>query len=178
LQPVLSFEELFKKWLPVWFTWARLRREAQDEAEAKFGEEDINTAAWNEPLIATAPATMFLMEVIDRNGCARAGQEDAEIFYKMDAIADRIREAEVTSIAGLRAKCLVALLDFWPMFAGHDGNLSFDVAANSHFSVFAATVAVTGLGDFVGEIDKRLKADAGVTLRDGAPLSDGTLVTA
>jgi hypothetical protein len=166
----IQFEALLTKWLPAWFEWARLRGEAQEETEAKFGEEDWDNESWTEPLCGTSPASIYLMEVIDRNGCARAGEEDCDIYNKMDPLAELIREAAVTSVAGLRAKTLVSIFDFWPSFAGHDGHFGFDVGPSSHYSLFSAAVALTGLGDFVGDLEKRLIADAGVTLRDGAPM--------
>jgi hypothetical protein len=164
----VEFEELMTKWVPVWFNWARLRREAQDETEAKFGEEDRDNAAWTFPLCGTSPASIYLMEVIDRNGCARAGEEDCAIYNKMDPLAELIREAEVTSLAGLRAKTLVSIFDFWPSFAGHNGHFGFDIDPSSHYSLFAAAAALTGLSGLVGDLETRLLADAGVTLRDGA----------
>jgi hypothetical protein len=165
-----KFETLLTKWLPVWLEWARLWRDAQEETEAKFGEENLDNTAWHLPLIGTAPATIFLIEAIERNGCDRASQAQCDIFEQMVPLAELIRESEATSLAGLRAKTLVSMLDFWPGFADHDGNLSFDVAETSHYSIFSGAVAVTGLADFVGDIEKRLIADAGATLRDRAPI--------
>ena len=80
------------------------------------------------------------------------------------------KRRRLSSVAGLRAKALVAILDFMPGFSQHDGNFSFDVSPSSHYSLFAGAVALTGLGDFVGNLEKRLIADAGATLRDGAPV--------
>jgi hypothetical protein len=164
----VQFEELFAKYVPSWLAWARLWRDAQAETVAKFGEDDVDNPAWHEPLTGTSPAYLFLMAEIEKNGCERASQANCDIFWQMAPFAEIIRESEVTSIAGLRAKTLVSVLDFWPGLAGHDGNLSFDSVESSHFSLFSAAVAVTGLSGFVGEIEKKLKFDAGASLRDGA----------
>jgi hypothetical protein len=166
----IQFEALLTQWMPAWFEWARLHCEAKDEAIAKFGEDEIDNPAWNEPQIGTSPGFIFQMELTARNGCDIAAAHEAALFDPMVPLANRIRESEVTSLAGLRAKTLVSVLDFWPSFSG--------LVDNSHYSLFSTAVAVTGLSDLVGDIDKRLKADAGLTLRDGAPLSDGALVTA
>jgi len=38
-----KFEELFKRYMPAWFEWARLHREAKADTDAKFAGA---TAAW------------------------------------------------------------------------------------------------------------------------------------
>jgi hypothetical protein len=165
----VRFEELFEKYVPAWFDWARLHCEAKEEAEAKFGEENLDSAAWTLPLTGTAPAFLFQLEVSERNGCDNAGALENALAGQMAPFAELIRESEVTSLAGLRAKTLVSVLDFWPSIADHDGNFQFD--ENSHYSLFAGAVAVTGLSGLVGDLEKRLLANAGATFRDGAPIA-------
>jgi hypothetical protein len=162
----IQFEALLIQWMPRWFEWARLHCEAKEEAEAKFGEDELDNAAWQEPLIATAPAFQFQLEVSERNGCDKAAGLEAAMCEQMWPLSDQIREAPVTSLAGLRAKTLVSILDFWPSIADRDSDFPF--GQNSHYELFDAAVAVTGLSGFVADVEKRLVENAGQTLRDGA----------
>src|SRR5229473_3054728 len=56
----IQFEALLAKYIPVWFDWARLNREAKEEAEGKFGEDNCDNEAWTEPLTGTSPAYLYL----------------------------------------------------------------------------------------------------------------------
>jgi len=76
-----------------------------------------------------------------------------------DPLADVIRETPVRTVAGLRSKSLVALLDCWPSAARHDGNLSFGDEI-SHWSLFEAAVNATGLASLLNSINEKLEADA------------------
>jgi hypothetical protein len=163
----IKFEALLIQWMPAWFEWARLHVEALDKAVAKFGEDDLDNPAWHEPLTATAPAFLFQLEVGERNGCDKAAALESALCEQRP-LSDQIRESKVTSVAGLRAKTLVSILDFWPSIADRDNDFPF--GQNSHYELFDAAVAVTGLSGFVADVEKRLVASAGQTLRDGAVL--------
>jgi hypothetical protein len=166
------FEALFSQWMPAWLEWARLHCGAVEETEAKFGEQDHENPTWADPLTGRlGPASVFLYEAVDRNGCHHAADVEHDLKEQMEPLAELIRNAEVTSLAGLRAKTLVSILDFWPVFADHNGNLSntFDTEGG-HYSLFTGAVAVTGLGDLVRDIDERLAANACLSLRDSAPV--------
>ena len=64
----------------------------------------------------------------------------------MEPFAETIRDADVTSIAGLRAKTLVAIWDYQPLSSRHEGNFELD-NDDSHWSLFSGAVSVTGLSD-------------------------------
>jgi hypothetical protein len=164
-----QFEALFTRWMPAWFEWARLHCEALDEVEAKFGEQDGENEAWILPDLGTAPAGQFLHEVIERNGCDAAADVETALFEQMIPFADVIREAEVTSVAGLRAKTLLSILDFWPVGADEE-NLCSELTETGHYSLFAGAVAVTGLSGLVGKIEKQLATNSCMSLRDSSPM--------
>ncbi len=154
--------------MPAWFEWARLHCEAQDEAEAKFGEQDRDNEAWILPL-GTAPAWLCKDEALKRNGCDAAADIEAALFDQMRPLADLIRESEVRSLAGLRAKTLLSIWGFWPLGAD-DENFSSELTETGHYSLFAASAAITGLAGLVGDIEKRLASNNCQSLRDGAPI--------
>ena len=54
-----KFEELFPKYMKVWFQWSRLMREAHDQTNAKFGD-DYSSPAWSQPSLGESPAQAFL----------------------------------------------------------------------------------------------------------------------
>jgi hypothetical protein len=77
----------------------------------------------------------------------------------MEPIAQFIRDEDIVSLAGLRSKALVAIWDCRPTCASHGGYFDFG-NTESHYSLFNAAVALTGLSDMVSSIDTRLQADA------------------
>ena len=131
----------------------------------KFGGQDGDNDAWT----GTAPAFAFKLEAIERNGCNAAAAIEAALFDQMRPLADIIRESEVRSLAGLRAKTLLSILDFWPIGAD-DENFSSELTETGHYSLFAATAAITGLSGLVGDIEKQLASNNCQSLRDGAPI--------
>ena len=163
-----QFEALLTKWMPAWFEWARLHCDAQDEAEAKFGEQDGENEAWTKPL-GTAPAFALKLEALERNGCNSAAAAETALFHQMRPLAEIIRESEARSLAGLRAKTLLSIWDFWPLGAD-DEDFSSELTETGHYSLFAASAAVTGLSGLIGDIEKRLASNNCQSLRDGAPL--------
>jgi hypothetical protein len=103
--------------MPAWFEWARLHCDAHEETEAKFGEQNTDNPAWTSPLLGTCPAGLFLDVALARNGCNSAADIETALFDQMRPLADLIRESEVRSLAGLRAKTLLSILDFWPILS-------------------------------------------------------------
>jgi hypothetical protein len=79
----------------------------------------------------------------------------------MEPFAETIRDADVTSIAGLRAKTLVAIWDYQPLSSRHEGNFELD-NDDSHWSLFSGAVSVTGLSDMVNDLQTRLQIDASI----------------
>jgi hypothetical protein len=143
------FEPLLGKYLPARFEWARLSRAARAEATAKFGD-DYSSDGWSKPSAGSSPGTAFLMGAHKRNGSVRASAAMMALHEEMRSFAETIRNADVASIAGLRAKTLVAIWDYQPLCADHEGGFEFD-NEESHPSLFYAAVAVTGLSAMVGE---------------------------
>jgi hypothetical protein len=80
---------------------------------------------------------------------------------EMQPLADTIRTADVTSIAGLRAKTLVAIWDYQPLGSRHQGGFDFE-NEETHRSLFHGAAAATGLSEIVSAIDMRLQIDAGI----------------
>jgi hypothetical protein len=105
-----KFEPLLRRYLTVHFEWAHLSRAARAEAFEKFGD-DYGADGWSKPLPGKSPGTAFLSEVQERNGCHRASAMEKALSEEMEPFAEKIREADVTTTAGLRAKALVAVWD-------------------------------------------------------------------
>jgi hypothetical protein len=87
-------------------------------------------------------------------------------YEEMEPFAKAIRNADVTSIAGLRAKTLVAIWDCQPISSRHGGGFDFE-NEESHWSLFHAAAAVTGLSEMVSAIEIQLKIDAGTKQEGG-----------
>src|SRR5215813_11669507 len=74
----------------------------------------------------------------------------------MQPLAEEIIAAPATSLAGLRAKALVALWEALPANASHDGAFDFPDASRSLFDAIAEMI---GLMPMVRELEARLAAD-------------------
>src|SRR4029450_6120576 len=74
----------------------------------------------------------------------------------MQPLAEEIIAAPATSLAGLRAKALVALWEALPANASHDGAFDFPDASRS---LFDAVAEMIGLMPMVRELEARLAAD-------------------
>jgi len=152
------FEPLLSKYLDVRFVWMRLAREGRADMEANFprDEDDFDGLPGHHPKWA------FHSQVLERNGCQEANDRLSAIHQEMEPLADLIRTSETVTIEGLRAKTLVAIWECQPMLATHDGCFDFD-NPESHWSLFTAAVALTGLSDMVSSIDTRLQDDATIS---------------
>jgi hypothetical protein len=153
-----KFEPLLGKYLTAKFEWAGLSRAAHAEAMAKFGD-DYSSDGWAKPLPGTSPGTAFLHEAHKRNGCDRASSAVHALYEEMEPFAETIRDADVTSIAGLRAKTLVAIWESLPMCAKHEGVFCLE-DERSHWSLFSGAIAVTGLSNMVDALQNELQLDA------------------
>jgi hypothetical protein len=147
-----AFEPLLSRCLDAQFVWARLVRETGDERDAKFPDDDFDVGS---------PKWIFHSEVAKRNGCTEAADRLSAISQEMEPLSKLIREAAAETIEGLRAKTLVAIWDCQPDCATHEGGFEFS-NERSHWSLFHAAVAVTGLSEMVSAIDIRLQVDAGI----------------
>ena len=132
-----AFKPLLSKYLDAQFVWTRLAREAE------------------------SPKWIFHSEVSEQNGCTEAAARLSAIWQEMEPLSDLIREAAAETIEGLRAKTLVAIWDCQPDCATHEGGFEF-ADRRSHWSLFHAAAAVTGLSEMVSAIDIRLQIDAGI----------------
>jgi hypothetical protein len=159
-----KFEPLLGKYLTAQFKWAALSRAAHAEAREKFGD-DYSSDGWSKPLPGKSPGTAYLSEAHKRNGCDRASDAVHALCKEMEPLAETIKNADVTCVAGLRAKTLVAIWDCQPLGSHHEGCFDFD-NQESHRSLFTAAVALTGLSDMVSSIDTRLQADATISHED------------
>jgi hypothetical protein len=153
-----KFEALFTRYMPAWFEWARLHREAMAETEAKFGE-DYSSPAWREPSPGQSPAQLFLHNALARNGTDMVSDVMDTLHQEMEPIANFIRNEEVESLAGLRVKALVAIWDSRPICATHSGCLNLEEEW-SLYSLLTGVVAVTGLSDLFGAFVERVESDA------------------
>jgi hypothetical protein len=137
-----EFEPLLRKYIPAYFEWTKLSRAAHAEAREKFGD-DYSSDGWSKPLAGTSPGTAFLYEAHKRNGCDQASRATGVLREEMEPLAEAIRDADITTIVGLRAKTLVAIWDALPMYSGHDGVFDLD-DERIHWSLFSGAIAVTG----------------------------------
>src|SRR5262249_50708502 len=80
----------------------------------------------------------------------------SELERDMQPLAEEIIAAPATSLAGLRAKALVALWEALPANASHDGAFDFPDASPS---VFDGVAEMIGLMPMVRELEARLAAD-------------------
>ncbi|WP_407174553.1 hypothetical protein [Bradyrhizobium sp. STM 3562] len=160
----VRFEKLLPKYMTAWFEWARLHREARAETYAKFGE-DYCSPAWTEPDGAHSPAFLFLQQALACNGARQAADTESALHDEMNPIAELIRDAEIQSLAGLRAKALVAIWDCRPGVAEHTGDLNLDNEW-SLYSLLTGTIAVTGLSDLFGSFVEQVRKDAIVKTRE------------
>jgi hypothetical protein len=80
----------------------------------------------------------------------------SELERDMQPLAEEIIAAPATSLAGLRAKALVALWEALPANASHDGAFDFPDASRS---LFDAVAEMIGLMPMVRELEARLAAD-------------------
>ena len=141
---------------------ARLAREARAETDAKFGN-DYSSPAWREPSPAQCQAFKFLSKVLSSNGADRANDVMDALHNEMDPIAGFVRDEEIRSVAGLRAKALVAIWDSRPTGAYHNGCIELDDEWSLH-SLLTGVAAVTGLSDLFGAFVERIEKDATVRL--------------
>jgi hypothetical protein len=140
------------------FEWTKLSREAHAEATAKFGD-DYGSDGWSKPLPGTSPGSHFMGECHRRNGCDRASDAVNVLYKEMEPYAETIRNAEITSNEGLRARTLVSIWDCLPMCSSNDGSFDFD-NPESHQSLFSGAVAAIGLSGMVDVLQARLDLDA------------------
>lgn len=157
-----KFEEMFSRYMPAWFQWARLAREAKTETKAKFGV-DYSAPAWSEPLPGKSPAQLFLHNALVSNGADGAAVAIDALHQEMEPIAEFIRDMEIKSLAGLRAKAFVAIWDSRPTCAIHSGCLNFEDEW-SLYSLMTGVIAVTGLTDLFGAFVEQVERDATVRL--------------
>lgn len=158
----VKFEKLFSRYMPAWSEWTRLNREAKSETEAKFGAE-YSSPAWQEPIPGQSPAEKFFQNAHARNGADRACDEEDALHQKMEPIAKFIRDGEIRSVEGLRAKALVAIWDSRPTCATHCGCLNLEDEW-SLYSLLTGVIAVTGLSDLFGAFVEQVERDATVSL--------------
>jgi hypothetical protein len=157
-----KFEELLGRYVPAWLNWARLHREAKAETVARFGE-GYSSPAWTKPEHGQSPAQKYLHEALARNGTTAAEKVTGAFYDEMEPLAGLIRDAETQTMAGLRAKALVAIFDCKPMCAKHDGYFTFTDEI-SHWSLFNGVIAVTGLSDLLDGYVELFERDATVRL--------------
>jgi hypothetical protein len=93
---------------------------------------------------------------IQRTGCDVAQARMSELERDMQPLAEEIIAAPATSLAGLRAKALVALWEALPANASHDGAFDFSDASRL---LFDAVAEMIGLMPMVRELEARLAAD-------------------
>ena len=159
-----KFEQLLKQYIPAWFEWAKRHRAAKAETVVKFGG-DYRSSAWSEPEPGRSPAQRYLKEAVGRNGAKRASEATEALCDEMEPIANLIREAKVETLAGLRAKALVAIWEARPTCATHKGLLNFDDEI-SLWSLLNGVVAVTGLSGLYGSFIEQVESDATEELDD------------
>src|SRR5262249_28429976 len=97
-----------------------------------------------------------LAVAIQRTGCDVAQARMSELERDMQPLAEEVIAAPATSLAGLRAKALVALWEALPANASHDGAFDFPDASRS---LFDAVAEMIGLMPMVREFEARLAAD-------------------
>jgi hypothetical protein len=153
-----EFEPLLRKYIPAHFEWEKLSRAAHAEAREKFGD-DYSSDGWSKPLAGTSPGTAFLYEVHKRNGCDQAAHATSILYEKMEPLAEAIRDADIATIAGLRAKTLVAIWDGIPRYSEHDGVFCLD-DERIYWSLFSGAIAVTGLSNMVDALQNELQVAA------------------
>jgi hypothetical protein len=129
------FEKLLLEHMDAWLEWAPRMRAAHAEVRD-------NMAA--------------LAVAIQRTGCDVAQARMSELERDMQPLAEEIIAAPATSLAGLRAKALVALWEALPANASHDGAFDFPDASRS---LFDAVAEMIGLMPMVRELEARLAAD-------------------
>ena len=129
------FERRLLEYMDAWLAWAPLMRAARAEAESDLAGFSV---------------------AIQRNGCDTAQARMSELERDMQPLAEEIIAAPATSLAGLRAKALVALWEALPANASHDGAFDFPDASRS---LFDAVAEMIGLMPMVRELEARLAAD-------------------
>jgi hypothetical protein len=129
------FEKLLLEHMDAWLEWAPRMRAAHAEAKD-------NMAA--------------LVVAMQRTGCDVAQARMSELERDMQPLAEEIIAAPATSLAGLRAKALVAVWEALPATASHQGAFDFPEASRS---LFDAVAEMIGLMPMVREFEARLAAD-------------------
>src|SRR5215468_3299108 len=97
-----------------------------------------------------------LAVAIQHTGCDVAQAYMSELERDMQPLAEEIIAAPATSLAGLRAKALVALWEALPAKASHDVEFDFPDASRS---LFDAVAEMIGLMPMMRELEARLAAD-------------------
>lgn len=132
-----SYEAIFRKYLDDYFDWSRLMRDASDRTDAAFPEVTYYRG--------DHPKALFLARTANENGCDAANDRMHVLDTQLDALADKIRDAEIRSVEGLRAKVLVAMRDCLPTYARHRGYFEyFGESPESHYSLFLGAAVVLG----------------------------------
>ena len=153
-----KFEDLFSRYMPAWLKWARLHREAKAETEAKFGK-GYHRVAWQHPTPGKSPGQKYLSEALARNGASQASDAIEVLYDEMEPLAEFIRETDIESMEGLRAKALVAMWDSRPTGATHSVYLNFE-DEQSLCSLLTGAIAATGLSDLFGSFIEQIEAEA------------------
>ena len=150
-----KFQALLRRYVPGWVEWAGLSREAHAVTEAKFGN-DYSAPAWT--FRGPGEARAYLHEAHALNGTDRASDAQTALYKEMEPLSELIRDTEIQSIAGLRAKTLVAIWQTIPTSTSHDGCL--EINDPDLYSLLVASIAVTGLSDFFGWVVEQIEGDA------------------
>jgi hypothetical protein len=129
------FEKLLLEHMDAWLEWAPRMRAAHAEAKDNMSA---------------------LAVAIQRTGCDVAQARMSELERDMQPLAEEIIAAPATSLAGLRAKALVAFWEALPATASHQGAFDFPDAS---WSLFEAVAGMTDLLPLVRELEARLEAD-------------------
>jgi hypothetical protein len=155
-----KYEELLPKYIDARLEWARLHRAARAEAEAKYGESGPSNTKWMEPDPSTSQAFKFFKRALKRNGAEAAGDRMSQLSEELDTVTDVIVSANSTSVAGLRAKVLVAIREYLPPSADHDGEFYCGEGESITLSLLQSAAEVVGLGSLLGAVTTRLAEDA------------------
>jgi hypothetical protein len=180
-----KFQALLPEYIDAHFEWARLARAAEAVAVEKYGPSGASNDNWMKPNPGTSPAGKLHSKALHGNGADAASNKMSKVDKKLEVLADEIRSIDTISIAGLRAKALVAIWDYIPPFAGHDGKFDFE-NDDTTWALLQASAEVAGLGDLLTDVWQRLRlcknADVGVCRRSrladqgeamlGSPLSN------
>lgn len=146
-----QYEPLLRQYLDARVLWAPLLTDAHRRADREFGIAEGGKVPDN----VRDQRDAALHRLCDENGQSETADRMHALYELMEPIGDAILDADVKTLAGLRAKALVFLMEVRPS-RSCERELTFDNEVER--SLFYAVADLTGITTIADEFEAKLAA--------------------